>query len=150
MKLKILVGNGGKIMLFTLPFLVIGIILNIMFPDFFTVGHSILLTIISIIFSITGLTIWIWSVILILTKVPKKELMTNGPYAIVKHPLYTGVALLVLPWLGFLLNTWIGVPVGIILYIGTRIYAPAEEEILAKIFGDNWNDYCAKVKITWL
>ncbi len=150
MKLKILVGNGGKIMLFTLPFLVIGIILNIMFPDFFTVGHSILLKIISIIFLITGLINWIWSVILILTKVSKKELMTSGPYAIVKHPLYTGVALLVLPWLGFLLNTWIGVPVGIILYIGTRIYAPAEEEILAKIFGERWNNYCSKVKLPWL
>jgi Isoprenylcysteine carboxyl methyltransferase (ICMT) family. len=46
---------------------------------------------------IPGVTIWIWSVVLILTKVPRGELITSGPYALVKHPIYTGVALLVLP-----------------------------------------------------
>ena len=29
-----------------------------------------------------------------------------------KHPLYTIVALLVLPWIGFLLNTWLGALIG--------------------------------------
>lgn len=35
-----------------------------------------------------------------------------------KHPLYTAVALLVLPWLGFLLNTWLGALVGVVPYNG--------------------------------
>jgi hypothetical protein len=38
MKLKILVGSGRKIGIFTLPFLVAGIILNVLFPEFFGVG----------------------------------------------------------------------------------------------------------------
>jgi protein-S-isoprenylcysteine O-methyltransferase Ste14 len=50
---------------------------------------------------LSGVTIWIWSAVLILTKVPQKKLITYGPYAFVKHPLYTGVAFLVLPWVGF-------------------------------------------------
>jgi protein-S-isoprenylcysteine O-methyltransferase Ste14 len=48
-----------------------------------------------------------------LRKVPRRELITNGPYAIVKHPLYTGVALLVLPWIGFISNTWLGAVIGV-------------------------------------
>jgi protein-S-isoprenylcysteine O-methyltransferase Ste14 len=89
-------------------------------------------------------------VILILTKVPKQELITNGPYSLVKRPLYTGVALLVLPWIGFLLNTWLGVLIGIVLYIASRVFSPEEEAILSKIFGTAWDEYCHKVKIPWL
>lgn len=151
MKLKALLGSGDKIGLLTLPFLIIGLVLNILHPSLFSVGGpSIVLKVISIIVLIPGITIWIWSVILILIKVPQRELITKGPYAWLKHPLYTGVALLVLPWLGFLLNTWLGVLIGIILYIGSRIFSPEEEELLSKTFGAAWDEYCHKVKIPWL
>jgi protein-S-isoprenylcysteine O-methyltransferase Ste14 len=151
MRLKVLVGSGDKIGLFALPFLVIGLILNVLFPSFFSVGGpSTVLKMISIILLIPGLAIWIWSVVLILIKVPKQELITNGPYSLVKHPLYAGVALLVLPWIGFLLNTWLGVLLGIVLYIGSRVFSPEEEAILSKTFGNTWSEYCHKVKIPWL
>jgi protein-S-isoprenylcysteine O-methyltransferase Ste14 len=94
--------------------------------------------------------IWVWSVYLILTRIPQKELITNGPYALMKHPLYTGVALLVLPWLGFLCNSWLGSVIGGIVYIGCRIYAPEEEKVIARIFGISWNDYAERVLIPWL
>lgn len=151
MNLKLLVGSGDRIGLLVLPFLVIGLILNIIFPSVFSVGGpSTFLSTISLIILIPGVIIWIWSVILILTKVPRKELITNGPYSLVKHPLYTGVSLLVLPWLGFLLNTWLGLLIGIVLYIGSRLYSPAEDELLAKNFGSAWNEYHRSVKIPWL
>ena len=151
MKLKVLVGSGDKIGLLTLPFLIIGLILNIIFPSVFNVGGpSTALKAISIIFLIPGVTIWIWSVVLILTKVPKKELITYGPYSLVKHPLYTGVALLVLPWIGFLVNTWLGALIGVILYIASRIFTPEEEKMLSKTFGTPWDEYCNNVKIPWL
>jgi len=151
MKLKVLVGSGQKIGLFTLPFLAAGLLLNILFPAIFYVGGpSMVLKIVSIIIMIPGVIIWLWSVYLILTKVPHKELITSGPYSLVKHPLYTGVALLVLPWCGFLLNTWLGAFIGIVLYIGVRIFARNEEEILSKIFGSAWADYTSRVKIPWL
>ena len=151
MKLKVLVGSGDRIGLLTLPFLIIGLILNILFPSAFHVGGPpIALKVISIILLIPGVIIWIWSVVLILTKVPKEELITYGPYSLVKHPLYTGVALLVLPWLGFLLNTWLGALIGVILYIASRIFSRQEEETLSKIFGATWDEYCNKVRIPWL
>ena len=151
MKLKALVGSGDKIGLFTLPFLLAGVILNMLFPSFFSVGGPpIVLTVISILMLIPGVIIWIWSVILILTKVPQKKLITNGPYAFVKHPLYTSVALLVLPAVGLLLNTWLGVVIGITLYVGSRLFSPEEEAFLSKTFGPAWDAYCKQVKIPWL
>ena len=149
--LKLLIGSGDKIGLFVLPFLLVGLLLNIVYPSAFDVGGPLAaLRVVSIVVLIPGLTIWAWSVALILRKVPRRELITNGPYAILKHPLYTGVALLVLPWIGFIFNTWLGAVIGIILYIASRIFAPAEEAELSRTFGATWDEYCSTVKIPWV
>jgi len=38
MKLEVLAGNGKKIGLLTLPFLTVGLILNILYPTYFQIG----------------------------------------------------------------------------------------------------------------
>jgi protein-S-isoprenylcysteine O-methyltransferase Ste14 len=149
--LRRLVGSGEKIALFTLPVLVTGIILTVLFPAAFTVGGPPeALRVISVVILVPGLIVWAWSVALILTRVPKHQLITSGPYSIVKHPLYPGVALLVVPWIGFLLDTWLGLVIGLVVYIGSRLYSPEEEAALANQFGSAWDDYCASVRIPWL
>lgn len=151
MKLKALVGSGHRIMLLALPFLAIGLVLNILYPFWFNVGGPpFVLMVLSVVILVPGIMIWIWSVVLILTKVPKNELITEGPFSLVKHPLYTGVAFLVLPWVGFLFDTWLGAVIGIALYTGARLFAPEEERELSKTFGATWDEYCRTVKMPWL
>lgn len=151
MDLKGLVGSGDRIMLLTLPFLIGGLALNIVRPSLFSVGGPpAVLKVISTLILIPGVAIWLWSVVLILARVPQGKLITWGPYALVKHPLYTSVALLVLPWVGFLFNTWLGVLVGLVLYVASRRFAPEEERALAKTFGAAWDEYCRRVWIPWL
>lgn len=146
-----LVGVGDKLGLLVLPVLVVGLILNILFPAPFSVGGPPgALKVVSLVLLVPGVTIWLWSVVLILTKARQGELITNGPYALVKHPLYTGVALLVLPWLGFLCNTWLGALLGVVLYIGSRMFSGAEEKELSRTFGPIWDDYCRAVILPWL
>jgi protein-S-isoprenylcysteine O-methyltransferase Ste14 len=149
--LRTLVGSGDRIGLFTLPFLVVGLILNVAYPAVFDVGGPPpALLVASFAVLAVGIVIWAWSVVLVVTRVPRGELITSGPYALVKHPLYTAVALLVLPWLGFILNTWLGAVVGVALYVGSRIFASAEEATLSKTFGAAWAEYTGSVKIPWL
>jgi protein-S-isoprenylcysteine O-methyltransferase Ste14 len=151
MNLKRLVGSGDRIGLFTFPFVIVGVILNLVYPDIFRVGGPpTWLGLVSIAALIAGLVIWIWSVILILTNVPRGSLITGGPYAWVKHPLYTAVALLVLPWIGFLLDTWLGLVIGLALYVASRIFSPAEEVELSRTFGEAWRDYSRTVRLRWL
>jgi protein-S-isoprenylcysteine O-methyltransferase Ste14 len=151
MNVRALVGSGDRIGLVTLPFLVVGVVLNIAFQAVFTVGGPPRwLGVLSVLVLLVGVVNWGWCVYLLLTKVPRGELITNGPYAVVKHPLYTGAALLVLPWLGFLLNTWLGAAIGIVLYFASRMFAPAEEVELAQTFGGVWDAYTADVKLPWL
>ncbi len=149
--LKALIGSGDKIGGLVAPFLIIGLALNVWKPAIFSVGGPPnTLRWLSVMMASIGATAWAWYVVLILVKVPRRELITQGPYAIVKHPLYTGVAFLVLPWLGFLFDTWLGVIVGVALYAGSRLFSPEEEVFLSKTFGVAWDDYRGKVLIPWL
>ena len=97
MKLKLmeLVGVGDKIGLLLLPFLVGGLVLNVLFPRLFTVGGPpAALRVISMIALVPGVIIWLWSVVLILTQARDGKLITGGPYALVKHPLIKRIAFL--------------------------------------------------------
>ena len=91
MNIRTLVGSGDRIGLVTLPFLVVGVVLNIAFPSLFTIGGPpTWLGVLSVLVLLVGVVNWAWCVYLLLIKVPRRELITNGPYAVVKHPLYTG------------------------------------------------------------
>ena len=150
-RLASLVGSGDRIALATLPFVVVGVVLNLMSPDACAVGGpASLLRTVSRLVLVVGVVNWAWTVALILRHVPRGELITTGPYAVVKHPLYTGVALLVLPWAGFLLDTWLGVLLGAVLYLSARRFAREEEAQLAATFGDRWDAYARSIAIPWL
>ena len=125
-------GSGDKIGLFIMPVVVVGYssILRTQPSSRLVVHRRGWVRSIAVL--IAGLAIWIWSVILILANVPSGRLITSGPYAWVKHPLYTAVALPV-PWVGFLLKTWLSAGRGG-LYLGSRIFAPAEEAELSRTF----------------
>ncbi len=71
------------------------------------------------------------------------RLVTRGPYAIVRHPMYFG---LLIAGIGGLLlyQTWTGV-VFIGCGLGVIRRALREEEVLSKEFGAEWTEYCARV-----
>lgn len=149
--LKHLVGSGDRIALFTLPFAILGAALQVVDPDRLAVDGSSQPTRAIAIFGLTvGGLLWAWSVGLILARVPKGDLITTGPYAVVKHPLYTSVGLLVLPSLGILVGTWLGAIIGGAVYAGSRLFGPVEETKLRQEFGAAWDAYAARVRIPWL
>jgi len=151
MNVKHLVGSGDRIALFTLPFVVVGMVLALVSPSLLSIGAlPTWLRALSIGILVLGLVVWFWSVALILRDVPRGRLITGGPFAWVRHPIYTSVALLVLPWLGFLLSTWLGVLIGAALYVGARLFAPVEEADLSRTFGEQWRVYDRSVKLHWI
>ena len=144
-------GSGDRIGFVVLPFVIIGLILNVAVPAAFSVGGPPdSLRVLSLVILVCGVVLWLWSVVLILAKVPRDQLITGGPYALVRHPLYTAVALLVLPWLGFLLDSWLGVVLGAVTYVASRRFSVAEEVSLSKRFGRAWDAYRARVLLPWL
>ena len=134
----------------TLPFIMVGIVANIVWPHVFMLGFGTGGLIAGMVLLAMGVPVWGSSVALVLINVPKKRLITTGPFAVMLHPLYTAVALLVLPGIGFVLDTWVGAGVGAVLYIASRIYSPKEEAILRRIFPSEYPTYRNRVLLPWL
>lgn len=74
------------------------------------------------------------------------RLVTHGPFAIVRHPMYAG---LILASMGGLLlyRTW--TLVFTMSFLGLVLRARREEQALAAEFGEEWEEYCRRVP-AWL
>jgi protein-S-isoprenylcysteine O-methyltransferase Ste14 len=150
MNIKILVGAGDKIMLITLPFAVGGIVLNILYPHFFQLHLGLIGIFVGAVLLAVGIPFWLFSVIQMIRYVPQNKLITKGAFGVILHPIYTSVAILVIPGLGFIFDTWIGLAIGAILYIISRIFRGQEDKKLNGIFGEEYQTYRSKVLISWL
>jgi protein-S-isoprenylcysteine O-methyltransferase Ste14 len=150
MNIKTLIGAGDKIMLVTLPFAFGGIVLNIRYPQLFHLHFGLTGIIIGAVLLITGIPFWLIAVIQMLKYVPKNKLITKGPFGVVLHPIYTSVAILVIPGLGFVFDTRVGLGIGAVLYIVSRIFRRKEDQKLGNIFAEEYQTYRSKVLISWL
>ena len=148
--IKILIGAGDKIMLFTLPFMVGGIVLNILYPHFFELHLGLVGIYIGVILLAVGIPFWLFSVVQMIRYVPQNKLITKGPFGLIPHPIYTSVAILVIPGLSFMFDTWVGLLIGTILYIISRIFRGQEDKKLSGIFAEDYQIYSSKVLIPWL
>ena len=74
------------------------------------------------------------------------DLVTGGPFAYVRNPIYTGLFGMLLAFaLGF--GHWRGLILGVPLYwIGTAIRVREEEKLLRAQFGQAYGEYAARVK----
>lgn len=73
------------------------------------------------------------------------KLATTGPYAYVRHPIYTGM-LGMLVATGLAISHWTALVVALIVYfIGTIIRVRSEEKLLCGAFGEQFENYAQRV-----
>jgi hypothetical protein len=58
--------------------------------------------------------------------------------------------LLVVPWLGFLFDSWLGAALGVALYAASRRFVPDEEAELADDFSAASDGHRDHVMLPWL
>ena len=78
-----------------------------------------------------------------------RHLLTTGPYAVSRNPIYLADAALLLGW-----ALWLGNAAGLLMvpvFIRTlnRLQIEPEEQALAHKFGEAYRDYCRRVR-RWL
>lgn len=74
------------------------------------------------------------------------KLATSGPYAFVRHPIYTGMLGMLLAT-GLALSHWAALfPALLVFFIGTTIRIRSEEKLLREAFGDQFENYARSVR----
>lgn len=84
-----------------------------------------------------------WSLAAELVK--EHQLILEGPYGIVRHPIYTGMMGMFMAT-GLAISDWWAIVAGLALFIvGTMIRIRIEERLLRKAFGRRYDDYAQRV-----
>jgi protein-S-isoprenylcysteine O-methyltransferase Ste14 len=141
-----IVGQGGKIILFTLPSLVAAILVQAFFPKIAALPERIsFIQPFGYFLLVPGILLWGTAVVQLLTGFSRDRLVTTGAYGIVRNPIYSSVTFFVLPALTMLTLTWIYLVPSIFLYAGVMIFIAVEEKQLTNAFGKEYEDYTARV-----
>jgi protein-S-isoprenylcysteine O-methyltransferase Ste14 len=148
--LKSLIGSGRQITLAILPIALLVVFLSALYPGIFVLDIGPGGTILGIVLLLMGVPLWLTSGALVAINVPRGKLITSGPFRLMIHPVYTSMALLVLPGAGFLLKSWVWLIIGIALYFSSRILAKREEKVLEDKFSDEYRRYRSSVLLPWL
>jgi protein-S-isoprenylcysteine O-methyltransferase Ste14 len=141
-----IIGQGGKIILFTLPSLIAAILAHAYLPQIAALPKSIsFLKPVGYLLLLPGLVLWGAAVIQLLTGFSKGKLVTTGAYGVVRNPIYSSVTFFILPAVALITLTWVYLVVSVFLYAGVMIFIGTEEKQLTKAFGKDYKDYMTRV-----
>ncbi len=141
-----IVGQGGKIILFTLPSVVAAVLVHTVRPQSAALPHSLgFIRPLGYVLLLLGLILWSAAVIQLLTGFSKGKLVTTGAYGIVRNPIYSSATFFILPAVALLTLTWVYFVPSVFLAAGVLIFIGTEEEQLTRAFGQEYIDYMARV-----
>jgi protein-S-isoprenylcysteine O-methyltransferase Ste14 len=141
-----IVGQGGKVILFTLPSLVAAILVDTYLPRVAALPASIgFIRPVGYAWLVPGIILWGAAVIQLMVGFPKGKLVTTGAYGVVRNPIYASATFFILPAVALLTMSWVYFVVSAFLYVGVVIFIRKEEKQLAVAFGKDYEDYMARV-----
>ena len=92
-----------------------------------------------------GVALWLAGVVVVMRAYNRDELVTTGVYRIVRHPMYSGWIVLILPGLTLISTSWPVLAASLAGYAVFKRSIHREDEYLAKRFGGKYLDYRARV-----
>jgi protein-S-isoprenylcysteine O-methyltransferase Ste14 len=85
---------------------------------------------------------WLWSehgVILIHFKPGK--LITQGPFALCRNPIYSSIIVFIIPSLALIFHSGLIFSISLVLYLGFKISIHGETSLLRRTFGEEYEIY---------
>ena len=141
-----IVGQGGKIILFTLPSLIAALWVHAYLPQVAALPARLgFLKPVGYVLLVPGIILWASAVIQLIMGFSKGQLVTTGAYGVVRNPIYSSVTFFILPAVALMTLTWVYFIVSIFLYVGVTIFIGEEERQLTNAFGKEYGDYLETV-----
>lgn len=141
-----IVGQGGKIILFTLPSLIAAILVHAYLPKIAALPGGIsFIRPVGFLLLPPGLILWGTAVIQLMVGFSNGRLVTTGAYGLVRNPIYSSAMFFILPAVALITLTWTYMIPSIFLYVGVMVFIGKEERQLTQAFGREYDDYLARV-----
>ena len=92
-----------------------------------------------------GIMIYVHSLRIFNRGYRKERLVIDGPYAVVRHPIYAAWILLICPGTVLFFRSWLMLLVPLAAYVSFKIYIHKEDDYLKDKFGSAYLDYRSRV-----
>jgi protein-S-isoprenylcysteine O-methyltransferase Ste14 len=138
-----LFGCGPKMALVCLPYVILSLIVMFRYPEFFDLQllNSLYIKILGFACLGLGIIFWICSAIFFLKHFLPGKLITKGPFALCRNPIYSSIIVFIVPSLALIFHSGLIFSIALVFYIGFKISIHGESNVLRRIFGDEYEKY---------
>jgi len=138
-----LFGCGPKLALLCLPYVILSLIVMYKYPGFFDLRFLDLpvAKVFGFIWLGMGVVYWIYSAVYFLKYFKPGKLITQGPFALCRNPIYSSIIVFIIPSLAIIFHSGLLFTISLVLYLGFKISIHGEVNILRKTFGEEYEIY---------
>jgi protein-S-isoprenylcysteine O-methyltransferase Ste14 len=138
-----LFGCGPRLALLCLPYIILSLIIMINYPQFFDLRFLdfLLFKILGIVWLVLGLIFWGYSAVYFLKYFQPGKLITKGPFALCRNPIYSSIIVFIIPALAIIFHSGLTFSIALVLYIGFKISIHGETIVLRRLFGEDYKVY---------
>jgi protein-S-isoprenylcysteine O-methyltransferase Ste14 len=136
-------GIGPKLALLCLPYVILSLIVMNRYPEFFDLRFLDFpyVKVLGYVWLAVGIIFWISSAIFFLKYFKAGKLITQGPFALCRNPIYSSIIVFIIPSLALIFHSGLIFSISLVLYIGFKISIHGESNVLRKNFGEEYEIY---------
>jgi protein-S-isoprenylcysteine O-methyltransferase Ste14 len=136
-------GIGPKLALLCLPYIILSLIVMYSYPEFFNLRFIDFpyIKVLGFAWLGVGIIYWLSSAIFFLKYFKPGNLITQGPFALCRNPIYSSIIVFIIPSLALIFHSGLIFSIAIVLYIGFKISIHGESHILKDNFGEEYEVY---------
>lgn len=138
-----LFGCGPKLALLCLPYVILSLIVLYRYPEFFDLRFLdfLYVKVIGFVWMGLGIIFWGYSAVFFLKYFEPGKLITLGPFALCRNPIYSSIIVFIIPSLALIFHSGLIFSISLVLYLGFKISIHGETNVLRRIFGDEYEIY---------
>ena len=92
-----------------------------------------------------SVAMWLIGAATVMKAYNRDQLVTSGPYSLVRHPLYSGWIVMILPAIALLAGSWPMLLAPLVAYTAFKLLIRREDEYLERRYGRSYLEYRGRV-----
>lgn len=140
-------GIGPRLALLCLPYIVLSLVVMHRYPEFSNLEFldALWAKALGFVWLGAGMLFWASSAVVFLKHFQSGRLITKGPFALCRNPIYSSIIVFILPSLALIFHSVLVLSISVVLYLIFKISIHGETRLLARTFGDEYEAYARSV-----